>query len=597
MIKAKDFYENNVEKNSKKSNVLLKKINIISWSRLIIVIAMMLIDYLLYKADKYTSLIFNSLFFISIFIGVALYHNIKLEDKKRIDVMIDINQKGLKRLSGEFRKSEDNGNEYLDYNHPFISDLNIFGQNSIFQWINSTVSIGGREKLVDLLSLKENLNKNEILEKQCAIKELGEKVEWRQKFILEGSLKKSSDRKLEELIEWGKKKGSMNFITIIISCIFIFINFSSIFLAVVNILPVSFLLLVFMIDFIVIKFLTKDINTDIELFNNIKNNIKEYSELLALIQDEEFNSNYLKKLKNNLSNNDISCKIEMKKISNLLDWIGDSSYNAFYLILNILIFSDVFIMRNLALWRERNGDNIDTWLKVMNEFDALNSIANISFDNCDWTCPSILDSNEIYGNEIGHPLLGDIAVKNTFSLKDQQKVALITGSNMSGKSTFLRTLGSNLVLSYIGAPVNAQNFSCGIMSIYTCITTKDNLEESISSFYAEILRIKTLIEACKRGEKVFFLLDEIFKGTNSKDRHTGAIVLINQLIKYGGIGLVSTHDLELCDLENQDKKIINYNFREFYKNNKIHFDYKLRKGKSETQNAIHLMKLAGIELI
>jgi DNA mismatch repair ATPase MutS len=126
--------------------------------------------------------------------------------------------------------------------------------------------------------------------------------------------------------------------------------------------------------------------------------------------------------------------------------------------------------------------------------------------------------------------------------------------------------------------------------------TKDNLEESISSFYAEILRIKILIEASKRGEKIFFLLDEIFKGTNSKDRHIGAIVLIKQLLQYGGMGLVSTHDLELCDLEAEYKNIINYNFREFYENDKIKFDYILRKGKSETQNAIHLMKLAGIEI-
>ena len=125
--------------------------------------------------------------------------------------------------------------------------------------------------------------------------------------------------------------------------------------------------------------------------------------------------------------------------------------------------------------------------------------------------------------------------------------------------------------------------------------TKDNLEESISSFYAEILRIKILIEATKRGEDVFFLLDEIFKGTNSVDRHTGATELINQLIDGGAMGLVSTHDLELCDLEEHDSRIENYNFREYYENNKIKFDYKLRKGKSETQNAIHLMKLAGIE--
>jgi DNA mismatch repair ATPase MutS len=174
-------------------------------------------------------------------------------------------------------------------------------------------------------------------------------------------------------------------------------------------------------------------------------------------------------------------------------------------------------------------------------------------------------------------------------------VALITGSNMSGKSTFLRTVGLNLVLSYIGAPTFSKSFKCGICNIYTCMRTKDNLEESISSFYAEILRIKILIEAAKKGEKVFFLLDEIFKGTNSKDRHDGAIVLINQLVNNKALGMVSTHDLELCDLEDTKEWIRNYNFQEYYENNNIKFDYKLREGRSKTQNAIHLMKLAGID--
>ena len=197
---------------------------------------------------------------------------------------------------------------------------------------------------------------------------------------------------------------------------------------------------------------------------------------------------------------------------------------------------------------------------------------------------------------IRHPLIGERAVANSYSLRNPKQITLITGSNMSGKSTFLRTIGINLVLSYVGAPCAAERFRTSIMNIYTCMRTKDNLEESISSFYAEILRIKLLIEACKRGEKVFFLLDEIFKGTNSKDRHTGATVLVKQLADNGAMGLLSTHDLELCDLEEEMKEVENYNFREYYKDNKIHFDYKIRQGKSVTQNAVYLMKLAGIDI-
>ena len=193
-------------------------------------------------------------------------------------------------------------------------------------------------------------------------------------------------------------------------------------------------------------------------------------------------------------------------------------------------------------------------------------------------------------------MIKGVAISNDFNLDKEKRVALITGSNMSGKSTFLRTIGFNSFLSYLGLPVKAKEFSLPIMDIYSCMRTGDNLDENISSFYAEILRVKMVVEAVKNDKKVLFLLDEIFKGTNSIDRHEGARVLINQLLKGKSMGLVSTHDLELCTLEERTKEIVNYNFREYYKNNKLEFDYKLRDGVSTTRNARYLMKMAGIDI-
>ena len=593
---AKEFYESRVKENTNKVNKLKSKINIVGWSRLAVVILAGLIDYFLYKQDNIKLLIALTIFFVAIFLVLIYYHNNILEEKRKLSILIDINTIGLKRLSGEFKEFKDNGEEYLDDNNPFTNDLDVFGNNSIFQYINSTTTKGGREELVKILKRQKSFKKREIEERQEAIKELGEKIKWRQNLIVEGTIKKSKEFNLENLIKWSKEKESSSPLRVAIACTFILVTIFSIYLVFKKIIPESFLILDLMINFIVIKVLSNGMREELQLFESIKNSVYGYSKILELIEEEEFKSPYLNSIKNKLKSEDSSCKVEMKKMSNILDWAGNSKYNAYYLLLNIFIFSDVFLMRNLDNWRERNGEKLEKWLEVMNEIEALSSISNLSFENNDWVYPQILNENEIKGINIGHPLLGERAVRNTFSLTGQQKVSLITGSNMSGKSTFLRTVGVNLLLSYIGAPVCSENFSCGIMNIYTCMRTKDNLEESISSFYAEILRIKLLIEACKRGEKIFFLLDEIFKGTNSKDRHTGATVLIKQLIEYGGVGLVSTHDLELCDLENKNISIINYNFREFYENDKIKFDYILRKGKSETQNAIHLMRLAGIEI-
>lgn len=595
MNSAEKFYNENKEKNINESNILKNKLDIIGWSRLIIVLAAIFIGYIFYKSGNINFSIISSIIFFIVFIGVVVYHNNILLKKKRCDLLIDINDKGLKRISGDFKTFKDNGEEYLEIEHPFVSDLDIFGHNSLFQYINSTVTLGGRLKLVKLLKREKILTSDEILRTQEAVKELANKIKLRQNIIVEGSLNKSKKSTEENLnILSTKRNISMN-IRVIVAGIFIAITILDIILSSNNILPATFLLINLLINFVVVKVLSSDIKEEIEFFESIKDYIRIYCKIFELIEDEQFECNYLKEIHSKLNYNGISCKNQIRKLNNMLDWIGNSTNNAYYLLLNILFFSDIFLMKKLNDWRNKYGDQVNIWMDVMYEIECLSSIANLAFDNESWIYPTILNENSIKAQKIGHPLIGNRAVTNTFSLKDEQKVALITGSNMSGKSTFLRTVGINLLLSYIGAPVYAEKFECGIMNIYTCMRTKDNLEESISLFYAEILRIKILIEACKKGERVFFLLDEIFKGTNSKDRHVGATVLIKQLIQYGGVGLVSTHDLELCDLEN--KNIVNYNFKEYYEDNKIKFDYKLRRGKSVTQNAIHLMKLAGIEIV
>jgi DNA mismatch repair ATPase MutS len=228
--------------------------------------------------------------------------------------------------------------------------------------------------------------------------------------------------------------------------------------------------------------------------------------------------------------------------------------------------------------------------------EALASLSIIAFDNADWAQPEfITDKLAVNASELAHPLLPKSRVSNDAQLGLPHSILLITGSNMSGKSTYLRTIGLNLVLAYAGAPVCAKSFSCSIMNIYTCMRISDNLEKNISSFYAEIIRIKKIVSAAKKGERVFFLMDEIFKGTNSFDRHLGAETLVNMLSRQNAVGLVSTHDLELGELEEQNPKVKNYHFLEHYKNNEICFDYRLRPGVSTTRNAIYLMKLAGIE--
>jgi DNA mismatch repair ATPase MutS len=306
----------------------------------------------------------------------------------------------------------------------------------------------------------------------------------------------------------------------------------------------------------------------------------------------------LKKIKEGMCNRKgVLAYKQVDRLSKIIDSIS-SRHGSFYFIMNILTLWDYQNMISLERWRKESGGFLKAWLEAIGKIEALSSLAIIRYDNPEWVVPKISESEkpEFEAKSMGHPLLRGNRVENDLSTNIPDRILLITGSNMSGKSTLLRTAGINLVLAYTGAPVCARKFTASIMEIHTCMRVSDDLSRNISSFYAELLRIKNIVKEAETGKSLFFLLDEIFKGTNSIDRHTGARVLIQKLNGLNCIGLVSTHDLELGDLEKSSDKIKNYHFEEYYKDDRIHFDYKLRNGVSKTRNAVYLMKMAGIDI-
>ena len=597
MLTAYDFYKNKIEENKEILNQLEKTLVIYSSLRLAIVIFCIGLVYLLYKKNNFIGMIITCLLSVFIFLVVAFFHNNKLNKKKKLKILLEYNENGLKRVNGEWKSFKDIGEEYISKEHRFSKDLDLFGKNSLFQWINTTNTLFGRKALANKLNMNYSLNRLSIEKEQEAIRELSKKREFATNLFVDSyELKKSKNSNIEELLNWANEEKSSRLTIKYIPYVFIASTTIFIILALANKMPSRYLLLVFAINYLVVKLLTRNLSYVIDMFIKNKSKVNQYSNLLSLIQDEDFKSYKLRELKRQLESNDLDCKKEMRKLKNIINWMGDSIGNAYYLIINVLFLSDIFILNNLEEWKEKNGKQLENWLNIMGEIEAMVSLSNLAFENQMWTYPKISAEKVIIAKSLGHPMLGQKAVVNDFSLNNEKRVALITGSNMSGKSTFLRTIGFNMILSYLGLPTFSEEFKCGIYNIYTCMRTEDNLEESISSFYAEILRVKLLIDAGKRGEDVFFLLDEIFKGTNSSDRHDGAKILIDQLVKSGAIGLVSTHDLELCELEEKRKWLINFNFQEYYEENKIKFDYKLRSGISKTHNAKHLMKLAGIEI-
>ena len=532
------------------------------------------------------------------FAACVLWHQ-KLRRKQHyIQVIFESYDSSLKRLAGEWNSFPDMGEEFKDPEHPYSDDLDLFGTNSLFQWINTARTFRGRETLKAWLT-EPPAGSGIVRKKQDAIQELARNLAWRHRFMAEAETTKSPLNSPTRIIKWAKAYDptylrleviilarALPLITLIFLLLYFFTNKVSIWYAVAGLLIQSLIL-----------FAGKQRNKALEAVHDYKDSFRVYEKMLERFEKRTFKAEYLKNLKQGLYNRDGKTAFEqIRKLSGLAERISNRD-NFIFLIINIFTLWDIQCMIALESWKQKSGRSLERWVDTVAELEGLASLAVIHFDHPEWAIPEFVSDNAgIVAVQMGHPLLVN-AIDNDISIDKRAGILLITGSNMSGKSTLLRTVGINLVLAYAGAPVCARHFSCSLLNIYTCMRVSDNLGKNISSFYAELLRIKKIVSASQTEGKIFFLLDEIFKGTNSQDRHTGAKVLIRQLSKVGAMGMVSTHDLELGDLEHESElRVRNYHFREYYENDKIHFDYKLRPGISTTRNAMYLIKMAGIDV-
>ncbi|MBU3142570.1 MutS family DNA mismatch repair protein [Clostridium sp. CF012] len=534
-----------------------------------------------------------------IFVFLAIKH-IKIKHNKiRCSILSEINENCIKRLDNNWKDFADNGEDFSDENHNYTKDLDIFGESSLFQWINTCTTYFGRKKLKDTLSAPI-YSIEQIHKRQTALKELANNIGWTQRLQAEAILSENKNHDPKELFQWAEDSNEFFLKSWVIATIRILpIITISIFLASLIFSKVSYKigLLSIVLHIILLALGYKPTSKDLNTVHQYKNTILIYNNLLLHIENKAFSSEYLIKLKEKLINSQgLTASFQIKKLVNLVNLISDRS-NMYYIPINILTLWDYQCLINLQRFKKASGASLKSWLEVIGEMEALNSLGAIAYEHSDWAMPKFQAESPIFkAKKLGHPLLGSKRVYNDVLIEKSQNILLITGSNMSGKSTLLRTTGINLVLAYAGAPVCADDFYCSIMDIYTCMRTSDNLEKNISSFYAELLRIKKLVSATENKAPIFFLLDEIFKGTNSIDRHTGAKVLVSKLSNENALGFVSTHDLELGEIQNTNVKVKNYHLKEYYKDDKLYFDYKLRPGVSTTRNALYLMKMAGLEI-
>jgi DNA mismatch repair ATPase MutS len=545
--------------------------------------------------------------FIFGFIVLDIRHKRIIRHKNYTAILQKLNENSIKRFNNEWTGFPDMGEEFMDESHPYVSDLDIFGKGSLYQLINCTTTWLGRRKLAGFLS--QNLNSTApIHQRQEAITELASKISWRQRFQTEGMLLAGKIQDPEPLWRWGGDYNPFFCLPIVKNVLRVLPSLTILLIigagirptqAAGPIIPGYYPWIALFIQLLLLLPGRKKRGRALDMVYSYRNSIKTYERLFKHFECHGFQSRLLRSLQNKLHNREEQTVYQqIARLDRIADLIANRYNGVFYLILNIITLWDYQCLAALESWKKESGSHLSNWWDVLAEVEALASLSLLRFDHPDWVLPVITTGPAQYtANGLGHPLLPETRVPNDLNITPPASALLVTGSNMSGKSTYLRTAGINLVLAYAGAPVCASKFRCSLMDVYSCMRIGDNLEKNISTFYAELLRIKEIVAAVQAGKPVFFLLDEIFKGTNSMDRHTGAEVLMKQLINKGALGMVSTHDLELGRLETEMKgRVKNYYFREFYRDDQIYFDYKLRPGISTTRNAIYLIKAVGIEV-
>ncbi len=503
-----------------------------------------------------------------------------------------LNQQEILALDHQFEQYSD-GAEFLDHLHPNAIDLDLFGPFSFFQYANRTSTVLGAQQLANYLNT--GADQASIQKRQAAIQELQPQLDWRQHFLAYGRRTEDTQKQIDLLHLWIAQESFIlpnSRLKLIIRVLPFLTILGFGYLLYLQLWGPSLLALVPAL--LVLRKYVLRINTVHQQTTHAEKALSNYGELIQHIEAQSFDSELLQEGQSTFLPQASKAIRELSYIISQLN----ARYNAFVLLFNIFGLWDLQWVWRLEKWKEKYQQHLPQWFEALGHFEVWSSLATVAYNNPGWTFPTITEQPEIKAQQLGHPLIArDKRIANNVHLPTQGHIKLLTGSNMAGKSTFLRTVGLNVVLAMTGAPVCATDMELPILQVYTSMRTQDALQESTSSFYAELKRLKIIIEAVEQETNIFFLLDEILKGTNSKDRHTGSKALIKQLIQQGGGGIIATHDLELGSLEAQyNGSIENWCMEVQIENGQLHFDYLLKKGVSQSFNATLLMQNMGIKI-
>jgi len=591
------FYKNHLEKQTLLRANLSAKSKLFSTVRFFFFLTFLIA--IVYQLNERA---LQSAIMLTVFLVILMALLIKFHNKVKAQLMmasslVNLSNLELGKLEGNYEKL-DGGEEFKNDDHAYSADLDLFGHKSIFQLINQTTSLFGKQKLASWLLHKTKGNLDEIVNRQTAAKELSDNQEWCLNYRATGLSKQIDQSQVETFNSWLHQEPILlssrliKLATIILPSIVLILGIGAFLFGFTYSFTIPFLIIAMVLLGKQHKYASKTVNDTFRALGTLRVLAKQ----LALLERSSFNSEYLKSIKKSIDATKNAGK-EINRLHHLLDNL-ESRNGMMHPFINIPFMLDIRWLIKLEQWRKENEEHVENWFESLATAESLISLSGLYFNYPKWVTPTF--SNEPYyfeAKNLTHPMLGKEGVSNNFSISGTGITNLITGPNMAGKSTFLRTVATSWVFAQIGAPVRAENIAINPEAqVFTAMRVKDNLSESISSFYAELDRIKQLINRIKSGEQCLYFLDEILKGTNSADRHKGAEALIRQLNRLEVTGFVSTHDLELGELAAKEKFVKNFSFESDIINGKITFDYTIKEGICSSFNACELMRQMGIEV-
>ena len=524
------------------------------------------------------------------FIFLVSKHSNLDRRRSKLTALIRINETEINVLNGNL-ESLATGRKFVDHSHHYSYDIDLFGKGSFFQYLNRTVIESGKKVLGNMLASNDTVK---IVDKQEAIKELSEKPSWRQNFSATGSLV-HVDIKSSQILTWltnhetfvPKSMRLLPLLFSVVSLVLFVLNY-------LYMLPLSVTTLWFFVGVGVTGVYIKKINEFYQNASNAKETFKQYHQLLDLIESEEFTSKLLKAKQEEIKKQGKKASEIFLQFSKMLDAFDQRNNMLVGIVANAFALRDLQLCYKIEAWIDTNQDQVAHWFDVIAFFDAQNSLGNFVFNHPDHCFPEIVSSKFVIdAQQLGHPLISkEKRVDNDFSIQGTN-FFIITGANMAGKSTFLRTVSLSIIMANIGLPVCAKSFDYSPIKLITSMRTSDSLTDDESYFFSELKRLKMIIESVQLTEKpgdYFIILDEILKGTNSIDKATGSRKFVERLVKLGAMGIIATHDLSLCEISKDLSEVKNYYFDAEIIDNELHFDYTFKEGICKNMNASFLLK-------